>query len=100
LPSSLPLLSLSPLPITTAVSFLLPSAIVVATTLAIGHCRLHQHWQSQSPLPLAITITVAVAIAESCCLGMARIVFKQFKQIMLTLFYFNLTLGKALIKAG
>ncbi len=38
-------------------------------------------------------------IAESCCLGVARIVFEQFKQIMLTLFYFVRTLDGALIKA-
>ncbi len=40
------------------------------------------------------------AISESCCLGAARIVFKQFKQRMLTLFYFVWTVGGALIKAG
>jgi hypothetical protein len=31
---------------------------------------------------------------------MARIVFEQFKQIVLTLFYFVWTVGGALIKAG
>ncbi len=41
-----------------------------------------------------------LAISESCCLGMARIVFNQLKQRMLTLFYFVRTVGGALIKAG
>jgi hypothetical protein len=50
------------------------------------------HWPSLSPLSLAIS--------KSCCLGAARIVFNQLKQIMLTLFYFVWTVGGALIKAG
>jgi hypothetical protein len=41
-----------------------------------------------------------LAISESCFLGVARIVFDQLKQRMLTLFYFVWTVGGALIKAG
>ncbi len=43
---------------------------------------------------------MSLAISEMCCLGMARIVFDQSKQRMLTLFYFVWTVGGALIKAG
>jgi hypothetical protein len=93
------LLSQSPLPIIAAVFFALPSAIAIAVALAIGHCRLSHCWQLQSPFPLAITVALPSAIAKSCCLGVVRIVFKQFKQIMLTLFYFVWTVGGALIKA-
>jgi hypothetical protein len=54
----------------------------------------------QLPLPSAITIAMPLAISESCCLSVARIVFNQLKQRMLTLFYFVQTVGGALIKAG
>ncbi len=67
----------------------LPSAIAISIT--VGHCRCHLHQPSSLPSPLAI--------AKSCCLGAARILFKQLKQIMLTLFYFVQTVGSALIKA-
>ncbi len=40
------------------------------------------------------------AISESCCLGVAKIVFNQLKQRMLTLFYFVQTVGGVLFKAG
>jgi hypothetical protein len=53
----------------------------------------------QLPLPSAITIAMPLAISESCCLGMARIVFNQLKQRMLTLFYCVWTVGGALIEA-
>ncbi len=76
-PSPLPL----PLP--------LPSAIAVSVIVRHHSCRLH--WPSPTPLPSAIS--------ESCCLGMARIVFDRLKQRMLTLFYFVWTVGGALIKA-
>jgi hypothetical protein len=55
------LLLQSPLPITTALSFVLLSAIAVAAALTIGHCCLHPHWQSQLPSPLAITVAVVIA---------------------------------------
>jgi hypothetical protein len=73
--------------------------IAAAVALAIGHCRLRHHWQSQLPSPLAVTVAVAVAHC-SCCLGVTRIVFEQFNQKMLTLFYFVWRVGGALIKAG
>jgi hypothetical protein len=79
---------------------MLPSAIAVTITLAIGHCRLHHCRPLQLPLPLAITIAMPLAISESCCLGVARIVFNQLNQRMLTLFYFVWTVGGALIEAG
>ncbi len=75
-PSTLPL----PLP--------LPSAIAVSIT--VSHHSCHLRWPSPSPSPSAIS--------ESCCLGMARIVFNQLKQRMLTLFYFVWTVGSSLIK--
>jgi hypothetical protein len=49
-----------PSPITPTLSFGLPSAIVIAVALAVGHCRLHHHWKLQLPLSLAITVAVAV----------------------------------------
>jgi hypothetical protein len=75
------------------------SAIAVAVALAvghlvsviIGHCSRHLCWPSPLPLPSAID--------KSCCLSAARIVFEQFKQIMLTLLYFVQTVGGALINA-
>jgi hypothetical protein len=79
---------------------MLPSAIAVAVTLAVGHCRLRHRRPLQLPLPLAITVAMPLAISESCCLGAARIVFNQSKQRMLTLFYFVMTVGGILIKAG
>jgi hypothetical protein len=90
----------SPSTIAAAISVVLPSAIAVTIALAVGHCRLHHHQPLQLPLPLAITITMPLAISESCCLGVARIVFNQLKQRMLTLFYFVCTVGGALIEAG
>jgi hypothetical protein len=68
----------------------LPLAIVVSVTIGNHGCHLCR--PSPSLLPSAI--------AESCCLGVANIVFEQFKQIMLTLFYFVWTVGGALTKAG
>jgi hypothetical protein len=78
----------------------LPSAIAVAVALAIGHCRLHHCWPLQLPSPSAITVAMPLAISESCCLGVARIVFDQSKQRVLTLFYFVWTVGGVLIEAG
>jgi hypothetical protein len=49
------------LPITAAVSFVLPSAITITVALAVGHCRLCHHWQLQSPSPLTTTVAVAIA---------------------------------------
>jgi hypothetical protein len=74
-----------------AISVMLPSAIAVAVTLAVGRCRLHHRWPSPLPSPSAIS--------ESCCLCAARIVFKKLKQKWLTLFYFVQTVGGTLIKA-
>jgi hypothetical protein len=91
-----PLLLWLPSTIAAAVSVVLPSDIAVvvaiAVVLAVGHFHLRQHRPLQLPSPLAITI--------ACCLGATRIVFKPFKQRMLTLFYFVRTVGGALIKAG
>jgi hypothetical protein len=89
-----------PSTIATAIFFALPSAIAVAIALAVGHCHLRHRRPLQLLLPLAITIPMPLAISRSCCLGMARIVFNQLKQRMLTLFYFVLTVGGALIEAG
>jgi hypothetical protein len=86
--------------IATAISVMTPSAITVAVTLAVGHCRLSHCRPLQLPSPLAITIAMPLAISESCCLGAAKIVFNQLKQRILTLFYFVQTVGGALIKAG
>jgi hypothetical protein len=55
------LLSQLPLPITTAVSFALPSAIAITIALAVGHCRFRHHWQLQSSSPLAITVAIPIA---------------------------------------
>jgi hypothetical protein len=63
------------------------SAIAVSVT--IGQHSHHLHRPSPLLLPSAI--------AENCCLGAASIVFEQFKQIILTLFYFVWTVGGALI---
>jgi hypothetical protein len=90
----------SPSTIVAAISVALPSAAAVAVALAIGHCRLHHRQPSQLPSPSAITIAMPSAISESCCLGVARIVFDQLKQRMLTLFYYVRTVGGALIEAG
>jgi hypothetical protein len=85
------------LTIAAAVSVALPSAIaiavaIIAVSVTIGHCSCHLHWPSPSPLPSAIS--------KSCCLGTAKIVFNQLKQIMLTLFYFVWIVDSALIEAG
>jgi hypothetical protein len=69
-----------------------PSTAAIADSVTVGNHSRHLHWPSLLLLPLPI--------AESCCLGMARIVFKQFKQIMLTSFYFIPSGGSTLIKAG
>jgi hypothetical protein len=78
----------------------LPSAIAVAVAFAVGHCRLRHLQTLQLPSPLAVTVAMPLVISKSCCLGVARIVFNQSKQRMLTLFYFVQTVGNALIKAG
>ncbi len=70
----------------------LPSPLAIAVSVTIGHHSFHLRWPSLSPLP--------AAISKSCCLGAARIVFYQLKQRMLALFFFFLTVGYALIKAG
>ncbi len=88
-----------PSTIAAAISAALPSAIAVTITLAIGHCHLCHHQPLQLPLPSAITIAMPLAISESCCLGMARIVFNQLKQRMLTLFYFVRAVSGTLIEA-
>ncbi len=110
--SPLPLLSTLPLPIAIAVAVghfccschcpslppsllrrcqpspsLLPLPSTIAVSVTIGNYSCHLNWPSPLPLPLPI--------AESCCLGVARIVFEQLKQIMLTLFYFVWTVGRA-----
>jgi hypothetical protein len=88
-----------PLTITAAISVASPSAIAVTVALTVGHCRLRHQPSSQLPPPSAITVAMPLAISESCCLGVAKIVFNQLKQRMLTLFYFVQTVGGALIKA-
>ncbi len=120
LPSPLPSLTLLPLPL------LSPIAVAVAIShCSCGHrqpslppslLRCRQPSPLPFPLPLAIAISVTIgqrschlhrpspspspsAISKSCCLCTARIVFKQLKQRMLTLFYFVRTVGGALIKA-
>jgi hypothetical protein len=95
-----PLLLRLPLTIAAAISVALPSAIAVAVALAVGHCRLCHRQPLQLPSPSAITIAMLLAISESCCLGAAKIVFNQLKQIIITLFYFVQTVSGALIKAG
>jgi hypothetical protein len=80
------------LPSAIAVAVAIPLLLAIAVSVTIGHCSCHLHWPSLSPLPSAIS--------ESCCLGAARIVFDQLMQRMLTLFYFDWTVGGALIKAG
>ncbi len=70
----------------------LPLPLAIAVSVTVGHHSCHLHWPLPLPSPLAI--------AKSCCLDTARIVSKQFKQIMLTLFYFVQTVGGALIKPG
>ncbi len=70
----------------------LPSPLAIAISVTINHRSFHLHWPSLLP-PLS-------AISESCCLGAARIVFKQFKQRILGLFCFVWILGGTLIKAG
>jgi hypothetical protein len=57
----------------------LPSLSAITVSVTIGHCSCHLHWPSPSPSPWAIS--------KNCCLGVARIVFKQFKQRMHTLFF-------------
>jgi hypothetical protein len=69
----------------------LTSPLAIAVSITVGNRSCHLHWPS--PLPLSLPI------AKSYCLGVARIVFEQFKQIMCTLFYFVRTVGGALIKA-
>jgi hypothetical protein len=116
LPSLSPFMSMLPLPIAVAVAIghcccscrhpsLPPSLLhcrqplllslalplTIAVSVTVGNRSCHLHWPSPSPLPLPI--------AESCCLGVARIVFEKLKQIMLTLFYFVRTVGGAQIKA-
>jgi hypothetical protein len=80
-------------------SVALPTAVTVAVTLAVGHCRLCHRRPLQLPSPWPSPLPLPLAISESCCLGMARIVFKQFEERMLTLFYFVQTVGGALNKA-
>jgi hypothetical protein len=89
----------SPSTIAATISVVLPSAIADVNTLAVGHCRLRHRRPSQLPSLLAITVAMLLAISESCCLGVARIVFDQLKQRMLNLFYFVWTVGSALIEA-
>jgi hypothetical protein len=86
--------------IAAAISVALPSAIAVKVTLAVGHCRLCHCRPSQLPSLSAITIAMPLAISESYCLGLARILFDQLKQRMLSLFYFVGTVGGVLIEAG
>ncbi len=61
--------------------------------VAVSHCcchcpcRLHHCQPLQLPSRSAINVAMPLAISESCCLGMARIVFDQSKQRMLTFLY-------------
>jgi hypothetical protein len=56
----------------------LPSPSAIALSITVSHHSCHLCQPSPSPSLLAIS--------KSCCLGIARIVFKQFEQRMLTLF--------------
>ncbi len=86
-----PLLLLSPLRCCQPSPLLSPLPSSIAISITVSHCSPHIHWPSPLPSPSAI--------AKSCCLGAARVVFEQLKQIMLTLFYFVLTLGSTLFKS-
>jgi hypothetical protein len=125
LPSPSPLPSLLP----SLLPLLLPSSIAIAVAVAHCRCGCCQPLPLPSllrcclplpllsPLQLAIAVSVTVshrscrlcwpspsssqlAISESCCLGLARIVFKKFKYRILTLFYVVQPVDGALIKAG
>jgi hypothetical protein len=89
-----------PLPIAAAISIALPSTIAIAVALIIGHCCLCHYQPLQLPSQWPSPLLLPLAIAKSCCLGVAGIVFKQFEQIIFTLFYLVWTVGGALIKAG
>jgi hypothetical protein len=69
-----------------------PSPLAIAISVTVVNCSHHLHLPLLPPLQSAI--------AKIYCLGAARIIFKQFKQIMLFLFYFVRTVGGALIKSG
>jgi hypothetical protein len=86
-----PLLPPSPLRCRQPLPSLSPSPSVISISITVDHYSCHLHWPSPLPLPSAI--------AKSCCLVAVRIVFKQFKQLMLTLFCFVWTVVGALIKA-
>jgi hypothetical protein len=49
-----------PLTIAATISVALLSAIAVAISLAVGHCRLRNPWSSQLPSTLAITVAITV----------------------------------------
>jgi hypothetical protein len=124
LPSLLPL----PLPLVNAVSIAVGCRRCRYRHRRHCHCSHHRHRSSLLQLPsaiaiaVAITVTISIAISvgrchchchvkhhlpckrrrpslESCCLGAVTIIFKQFKQIMLTLFYFAWTVRGTLIAA-
>ncbi len=110
----LPLLSA----IAIAVSVAIAVAITVTIAIAVGNHRCRCHQPSLLPLPSAIAVAIAVIVTianavsvghrhchhrckghlpqrrrrsslESCCLCSATILFEQFRQIMLTLFFFG-----------
>ncbi len=102
--------SLLPLPLAIAVAVAISHCCHHLCRVAVSHrcCRRPCRWPLPSPSPSAIAVAIAIghhhrhalAIAKIFCLGAGRIVFKQSKQRMLTLFYFVRTVGSVLIKAG
>jgi hypothetical protein len=88
-PSLLPL----PLPLPLAIAVAVAVTVAIAIAVSAAHCRCHHHCKRHLPRKRRRPSL------ESCCLGAAIIIFKQFKQIMLTLFYFVWTVSSALIAA-
>jgi hypothetical protein len=86
-----------PATIAAALSVPLPSAIIVAVTLAVGHCCLHHCQPSQLPSPSSPS---AIAVGHFRELLPWRSKNCIQKQRMLTLFDFVWIVGGALIKDG
>jgi hypothetical protein len=89
-----PLLLLLPLPSAIAIAVAVDVAVVVivasAIAISIGHQHCHCHCKHHLPRKRKRPSL------ESCPLCAATIIFKQFKQIMITLFYFVQTVSGAL----
>jgi hypothetical protein len=82
----LPLPLLPAITIAVAIDHCCRRLCCIAVSRCHRRCPCHRQLPSLSPLVIAVAISVGhhlplpLAIAESCCLGGARIVFKQFKQ--------------------